>query len=114
LVLVRHGFEVIEAENGQEAIDLAGRRYPSLILMDASLPQVDGIAATRRIRERESLRDVPIIFLSGRAEPTAVADARGAGCSDYLVKPIDMDLLDELLQRSLGRSDCRRLPLPAK
>jgi CheY-like chemotaxis protein len=112
VVLSMHGFEVVEAENGEQAIDLANRRPPRIILMDSTLPRMDGIAATRRLRERETLNRVPIIFLSGRAEPTALADARAAGCSDYLVKPVDMRLLEQVLDRCFAEAKLEGLETP--
>lgn len=100
-LLVTRGFDVAEAENGEEAIDVAERLRPGLILMDGSLPRLDGFCATRRMRELAALRGVPIIFLSGHSEPAALAMARDAGCNDYLVKPLDLDRLDRVLARYL-------------
>ena len=104
-VLASHGYDVIEALNGEEAVNVAERFHPSLILMDATLPKLDGVGATKCIREIAPLRGVPIIFLSGRAEPAAMAEARAAGCDDYLVKPIDLDLLDQILAEYLVKEN---------
>lgn len=96
-LLAVRGFDVAEAENGEEAVDMAERLHPGLILMDVSLPRLDGLSAMRRMRELATLRQVPIIFLSGHAEPAAQARARDAGCDDYLVKPLDIGRLDRVL-----------------
>lgn len=96
------GFDVAEAENGVEAVELAERLRPGLILMDGSLPRLDGLSATRRVREMAALRDVPIVFLSGHAEPSAQAKAFEAGCDDYLVKPVNLDQLVRVLAQHLS------------
>ncbi len=98
---MRGGVSVIEAENGEEATALAESLRPDLILMDGTLPLVDGFAATRRIRELTSGRDVPIIFLSGHAQPASEAKAFAAGCTDYLVKPFALGELERVLVRHL-------------
>jgi len=107
-LLTSRGFDVAEAENGEEAVDMAERLHPGLILMDGSLPRLDGFSATRRMRELAALRGVPIVFLSGHAEPAAQAKARDAGCDDYLVKPIDIARLDGVLARHLSGDDLAR------
>jgi CheY-like chemotaxis protein len=107
-MLTMRGFDVAEAENGEEAIDMAQRLRPGLILMDASLPRLDGISATRRMRGLATLRNVPIVFLSGHAEPQVQAQARDAGCDDYLVKPIDFKRLYRVLARYLSVENLAR------
>ncbi len=101
-LLEMSGYRVLEAINGQEAIDLARRELPHLILMDLSLPQLDGLAATRRIRQHPELRDVPIVAVSAHDTADFHADALAAGCNDYVTKPIDFDWLDELLSSLLS------------
>ncbi|HUQ33569.1 MAG TPA: response regulator [Pyrinomonadaceae bacterium] len=96
-LITSRGFDVAEAENGEEAVEVAERLHPGLILMDVSLPRLDGISAMRRMRELATLGKVPIIFLSGHAELAAQARARDAGCDDYLVKPLDIGRLDRVL-----------------
>jgi len=102
MLLKMRGFEVVEAEDGEEAIRVAERERPGLIVMDATLPRLDGLAATRQIRRLTSLEGVSIIFLSGHAEPAFRAVAFEAGCDEYLDKPIDFDQLDDVLERHLG------------
>ena len=102
-ILERGGLSVIEAENGEMAVALAGNVRVDLILMDADLPLLDGYAATRRIRELTSTREVPIIFISGHAQPAAEAQAFAAGCNDYLVKPFGLVELNGVLERHLAR-----------
>ncbi len=104
-VLERRGLLVVEAGDGEEAVALAERETPDLILMDGSLPRLDGVSATRRMRGVESLSGVPIIFLSGHDEPHRQLAAREAGCDDYLVKPLSLERLYHILERHLAPRD---------
>jgi two-component system cell cycle response regulator DivK len=102
-LLEMSGYRVLEAINGEEAVELAHRERPELILMDLSLPQLDGLAATRRIRQHSDLRDVPIVAVSAHDTADFHADALAAGCNDYVTKPIDFDQLEALLDRLLTK-----------
>jgi two-component system, OmpR family, phosphate regulon response regulator PhoB len=95
------GCRVVEASDGEEAVLLAERTLPNLILMDTSLPKVDGYMATERIRKIESVRSVPILFLSGHAEAPARDLALAAGGDGYFVKPIDLEELGSALMKYL-------------
>jgi len=103
-LLEMSGYRVLEAVNGEEAVELARRERPGLILMDLSLPQLDGLAATRRIRQHPELRDVPIVAVSAHDTADFHADALAAGCNDYVTKPIDFDQLEALLKHLLPKS----------
>ena len=98
-LLELRGLEVIEAVNGEQAVELAERMRPCVVLMDGVLPKLDGYSATRRIRQIPSLRDVAIVVLSGHAGTDFRNLAFAAGCNDYLVKPIDFDQLYRVLDR---------------
>lgn len=100
-LLERRGVAVVEAGDGVEAVELAERERPDLILMDGGLPRLDGVSATRRLRGLPSLAGVPIVFLSGHAGPRAQSDARAAGCDDYVVKPFDLARFEGVLNRLL-------------
>jgi len=100
--LEARGFEVVEAVNGEEALGLSESACPDLILLDGSLPRLDGIGVASRIRARASSRRVPVVFLSGHAEPRARSAAFAAGCDDYLTKPFELDRLCSVLARHLG------------
>jgi CheY-like chemotaxis protein len=104
LLEMRGGISVIEAENGEMAIALARNVRIDLILMDTNLPLLDGYTATRRLRELTSTSAVPIVMLSGHAEPAAEAKAFAAGCNDYLVKPFALGELGNMLERHLSQS----------
>lgn len=100
-LLERQGCEVALAEDGEMAVQMAERMCPDLILMDASLPRLDGLAATRRIRETPALASVPVVFLSAHAEASFRAVALETGGNDYLVKPFELDHLEKVIERHL-------------
>ena len=91
--LKKKGFELIIAGDGQEGIDKAIEENPDLILMDLSLPTMDGWTATAKIKEIEQVKDIPIIALSAHAMPEHRDRALKAGCSDYDTKPVDIKRL---------------------
>lgn len=95
------GYDVVGAENGVQAIEVALANSPDLILLDLELPRLDGINVARHLRRNARLKDIPIIILSGH-DPSRHRDAAiEAGCSDYLMKPIDFDLLDAILKNNV-------------
>lgn len=97
MVLEKSGCRVVEATDGFEAVEMAGREQPDLILMDGSLPLLGGLEATRLIREDMLLQDVLIVALSGWATPSFHAAALAAGCNECFDKPIDFKRLKSLL-----------------
>ena len=99
VMLEMRGLEVVEAADGEEAVRAAERARPSLVLMDGRLPLLDGLTAARRIREAESLRDVAVVMLSGRAEPDYRARALASGCDGFILKPFSAAQLDAVLER---------------
>ncbi len=98
-LLEMSGYEVLEADNGELAVNMAQVMRPDLILMDLSLPRVDGLAATRRIRKLPALKDVPIVVVSAHDTADFHADALASGCNEYVTKPIDFGQLEVLLKR---------------
>jgi CheY-like chemotaxis protein len=98
-LLEMSGYYVVEAVNGNQAVEQASSQRPDIILMDLSLPQLDGLAATRRIRAQEGSRKVPIIAVSAHDSADFHAEALAAGCNEYVTKPIDFDQLVQLLHR---------------
>ena len=91
--LKKKGFELIIAGDGQEGIDKAIEERPDLILMDLSLPTMDGWTATAKLKKIEEVKDIPIIALSAHAMPEHRDRAIKAGCSDYDTKPVDIKRL---------------------
>ncbi|MCA1612988.1 MAG: response regulator [Acidobacteria bacterium] len=100
-LLEMSGYRVVEAVNGEQAVEAAERERPDLILMDLSLPKLDGLAATRRIREQDGAARVPIVAVSAHDTTDFHSDALAAGCNEYVTKPIDFYQLEELLKRLL-------------
>lgn len=108
-VLLKHalelkGYRVLEAANGQEAVDLAEREQPDLILMDLDLPILDGIAATNEIRRQSRLGEVPIVAVTAYPLSYTRVKAFARGCNEYMSKPIDLKELDEVIVRYLPRN----------
>ena len=101
--LLEEEYEILTATDGAEGIDVARRERPDLILMDLSLPVMDGWEATRQIKADKEIRNIPIIALSAHAMTGDEERARQSGCDDYLSKPLDEDLLFEKLVKFLGR-----------
>jgi two-component system, cell cycle response regulator DivK len=105
--LLEDDYELLTAADGAAGIALAKREQPDLILMDLSLPVVDGWEATRRIKATAGLRSIPIIALTAHAMRGDAERARECGCDDYLSKPLDEDLLFEKLAQFLGEVTAR-------
>jgi two-component system cell cycle response regulator DivK len=100
--LLEEDYELLTATDGQAGVELARRERPDLILMDLSLPVVDGWEATRRIKTDAGLRGIPIIALTAHAMRGDEERARAVGCDDYLTKPIDDAALFAKLAKFLG------------
>ena len=106
--LERRGFQVFIAEDGAAGVNLARQENPDLILMDMSLPVMDGWEATRQIKGSEQTRTIPVIALTAHAMAGDEERAMAAGCDGYETKPIDLPKLlakiDQLLQRRTSPS----------
>jgi two-component system cell cycle response regulator DivK len=100
--LIRRGFEVIFAVDGQQGVDLAKSERPDLILMDMSLPVIDGWEATRRVKADDVTRSVPVIGLTAHAMSGDREKAIEAGCDDYDTKPVELERLIGKIERLLG------------
>ena len=96
------GCEVIVAEDGVQAVDMALKNSPDLIFVDVELPRLDGINVARNIHRRRALRHVPIVVVSGHDPSRYEAAALAAGCTEYLMKPIDFDRLEAILAVNLA------------
>lgn len=100
--LIRRGFEVLIAEDGQAGVELTTREMPDLILMDMSLPVIDGWEATRRIKADSATASIPVIALTAHAMEGDREKAIEAGCDDYDTKPIELGRLIAKIARLLG------------
>jgi CheY-like chemotaxis protein len=97
--LENKGYRVVEAINGQEAVDLVQREHPDLILMDLDLPLLDGIAAAQQIRKQNEMDELPIVAVTAYPLSYTHVKAFAKGCNEYMAKPIDFGELDRLLNR---------------
>jgi two-component system, cell cycle response regulator DivK len=100
--LTRRGFQVIFAVDGQQGVDLARSERPDIILMDMSLPVMDGWEATRRVKSDDTTRRVPVIGLTAHAMAGDREKAIEAGCDDYDTKPVELERLIGKMERLLG------------
>jgi CheY-like chemotaxis protein len=101
--LARKGYDVLIAVDGQEGLDLAASGTPDIILMDMSLPVIDGWEATRRLKADPALQAIPVIALTAHAMAGDREQALGAGCDDYDTKPIELPRLLEKIAAQLAR-----------
>lgn len=101
-MLKHYGYEVLEAADGEEAVRITKEAAPDLILMDVSLPGVDGWTATERIREDPETRDIPVVAVTAHALPEHRRKAESVGCQGYLTKPCAPRRLLEEVERLTG------------
>ena len=101
-LLRKQGYSVIEAEDGIEGLLKASANYPDLVLMDLSLPEMDGVEAARRIHEQPKLSHIPIFVVSAYLTDAVKADARAAGCVEVFPKPFDAIALLEKIDATLS------------
>jgi two-component system cell cycle response regulator DivK len=101
--LVRKGFEVVSARDGQAGVDQALAVMPDLILMDMSLPILDGWEATRQIKANPQTQAIPVVALTAHAMASDREKAMAAGCDDFYTKPIELPGLLDIIQKLLGK-----------
>ena len=103
--LTKNGYRVVEAETGEQAISLAQRELPDLIIMDVMMPGMNGLDATQRIREYQALRRTPIVAVSAYGADEYRALAIDAGCDEYVSTPFDPNALAELIQSLISKQE---------
>jgi two-component system cell cycle response regulator DivK len=101
--LSRRGYVVVFAVDGQQGVEMARSEKPDIILMDMSLPIIDGWEATRRVKSDNAIRDVPVIGLTAHAMSGDREKALDAGCDDYDTKPVEFDRLISKIERLLSQ-----------
>ena len=104
LALETLGYRVVEAASGEEAVELVQAEMPDLIIMDLSMPHLDGFAAIHRIRRLLGLHDVNVIAFSAHTAPEVRKDALAAGCCEFLPKPVKLEVLKAAVERCLRRA----------
>jgi len=100
--LLEDEYDMVIAENGEEAVQVTESERPDLILMDLGMPVMDGWEATRILKANENLKQIPVIAVTSHAMVGDEIEARKAGCDDYLPKPIDEDLLIRKIRNFIG------------
>jgi len=102
-VLRQNGYDTFLAVNGRDGVNAAVKQKPDLILMDLSLPEMDGWEAARRIKQNPKTASIPLIAITAHALPEDRQRALEAGCDDYLAKPMDLEELVSMVNRALGK-----------
>ena len=102
-ILEKNGFETFLAVNGRDGVNAALKQRPSLIIMDMSMPEMDGWTATALIKKNEMTSSIPLIALTAHALPGDRQRAMDAGCDEYITKPMDLDELVEAIQYWVNR-----------
>lgn len=105
MYLERHGYRVLAAEDGREALRFARQHQPHVILMDLSLPYVDGLTATRELKMDPSTATIPVVMLTAHGYGSAGRRAKEAGCSGFLAKPCDPQRVLNEVQRLIGPAE---------
>lgn len=105
LYLERHGYRVLAAEDGEEGVRVARQHQPDLILMDFSIPRLDGIGATAALKRDPSTREIPILLLTAHSYGSVARRALDAGVSGYIGKPVDPQRVLREVQQRIGSGD---------
>jgi CheY-like chemotaxis protein len=101
-IVLGPGYELIEAADGEEAVRKAEEERPDCVLLDVTMPKLDGFETCRRLRQLEATKEVPIVMVTSRTSPAEMAQGRAAGCTDYVTKPFDPVRLMEKIEGLLG------------
>ena len=96
------GYKVVEVRDGKEGLRQANRVGPDLILMDLAMPEMDGVEATRQLRQRNTLSRTPIFAISAYATADVKEDAKAAGCAEVFAKPLDVESLLGRIKATIG------------
>lgn len=104
LILEHHGYSVLEARDGADGIRLAREEGPDLILMDLSIPLIDGLEATRRLKQDAATRSIPVVALTAHVMAEDREQSRRAGCVGHLAKPVDPRQVVDEVRRIVGAS----------
>ena len=103
-LLHAHGYETIQTRHGLDAIELARKYHPDLILMDIQLPEISGLEVTRWLKEDEELRDIPVVAVTAYAMKGDEERIRSGGCEAYVSKPISVALFLETVRKFIGEA----------
>ena len=101
--LRQFGYEVLQASNGRDALAVASREKPDLVLLGVMMPELDGFQVCGRLKQDEATRDIPVVMLTAKAEAKDVTRAFNSGAVDYVVKPYDPAVLQQKVLQNLGQ-----------
>ncbi len=96
------GYETLLAHHGEEALEVANAEKPDLIILDIMMPRLDGYQTCERLKADDATKDIPVVFLSAKAQASDIEKGKGYGVADYLTKPFDPDTLVETIERLLA------------
>jgi len=97
------GYEVVTCPNGEEAVGLANKELPDLILLDVRMPRLTGYDACKKIKENPQLKDIPVVFLSAKGQESEIQSGMEAGAEEYLLKPFAPDQLTDRVRSILAK-----------
>ncbi|GAB4423033.1 MAG: hypothetical protein Kow002_12540 [Anaerolineales bacterium] len=97
------GYEVVTGTNGEEAVELASKELPDLILLDVRMPRLTGYDACKKIKENPQLKDIPVVFLSAKGQESEIQSGMEAGAEEYLLKPFAPDQLTDRVRAILAK-----------
>ena len=96
------GYTTLLAHHGEEALEVAARENPDLIILDIMMPRLDGYQTCERLKQDDALKDIPVVFLSAKAQQSDIEKGKTYGVADYLTKPFDPDVLVSTIERLLA------------
>ena len=96
------GYEVLSAHNGEEALEIASAERPDLVILDIMMPKLDGYQTAERLKSQEDTKEIPVVFVSAKAQLSDIEKGKSYGVADYLTKPFDPSDLLEIVERLVG------------
>lgn len=96
------GYEVLSAHNGEEALQIATAEHPDLVILDIMMPKLDGYQTCERLKADDDTKDIPVVFVSAKAQQSDIEKGKSYGVADYLTKPFDPTDLIEIVERLVG------------
>ena len=96
------GYEVLQAHHGEEALEIASAELPDLIILDIMMPKLDGYQTAERLKSQDDTKEIPVVFVSAKAQQSDIEKGKSYGVADYLTKPFDPTDLLEIVERLVG------------
>ena len=96
------GYEVLSARNGEEALEIASAEKPDLVILDIMMPKLDGYQTAERLKSQDDTKEIPVVFVSAKAQLSDIEKGKSYGVADYLTKPFDPSDLLEIVERLVG------------